>query len=76
MSVIPNIPVGQCINCGGYPTLQTRLFRDRARLTCACGVSGAWVKPFAWDMNGWNVAARGWRVVARPFPPPPPPTMK
>lgn len=78
MSYQPSVPVGACNNCGGFPSLDAPLFQRKVRLVCVCGVSGAWTTPKPWDLNMWNVAARGWVAVSHDVPRPsrPNPTEK
>lgn len=79
MSYIPIIAVAPCPGCQsicGGPMLRRR-FRWRTgiwvRLECPCGICGAWQNDGGRN-HPWNVAARGWSIIAgeRAMSSPPP----
>lgn len=64
MNYVPRAPVLPCPNCNGCPDVQYRgIFFQRARLSCQCGVSGAWVDMGGEYGNPFNVASSGWEAV-------------
>ncbi len=80
MGYIPTLSVAPCPGCHsicGKPKLRTRLkWRTGrwVRLECACGIAGAWQKPEPCSFsNDWNVAGRGWQIIAGSVARPPPP---
>ena len=78
MGYTPRIGVAPCPGCHsicGEPKLRHR-FRWRTgfwvRLECACGIAGAWQRDETSNVP-WNIAARGWSIVAGYWPMTPPP---
>jgi hypothetical protein len=77
MGYQPSVSVNKCPACHsiyGGPKLKTKgVFRQFVRLECKCGVAGAW-QLWTDQINNWNLAARGWELVAgEPAMPAPPP---
>ena len=69
MSVAPKTPIGDCPNCGGSPRVERKgLFVRKVRMTCRCGVSGAWMvkdtQPYPPVNYEWHTAARGWTGIS------------
>lgn len=78
--MIPNVLVGRCRHCGGYPRVRQSQFnllrrRPLVRMECGCGVCGPWCEIAPEKRNSWNVAAIGWAAISAPLPPPPPKPM-